>query len=326
MSREHLALVREASFGTPVTTPVDGTDRHYIRMGESGAYQGLMVPLVGIIQHGNGRVGPACAYSDQYQLQGSLAGEFYPAITDFLLGWGTTPINTGRTAPWVTTDATGAMPVGDLASVSAYHAVLEASTWKRRRPSGYKVGTFSLAASRQDPVWKFNASLTGIRDDTNAAGVVAEPLTAEIPDPTDSKYPCGPWLFSHLAGGLKIGTLRTMFDAVTVTFTNTLQSHAFESRYPQLINYHGREIKIGVGLYRRPTPDDLSAFRALTAHEVVLTLSNGTQTLVMDFGDNCRWTSLNDERPMDDVYMWRGELTVFRDPVAGTDFTYTYTP
>lgn len=320
--REYAALVQEVSFGTPVASPTNGTSRHYMRLTQP--FQGLMKPIIGFIPVGNGRVGPGCAFSDSYTLTPTIQGELYPSQTDFLMGWATKPINSGRSTPWTTTDASNVMPVDDLASISAYRGVLEASTMKRRRISGWKCASFSLSSSRNDPVWKFSASGPAIRDDTNAAGTVAAPLVAEIPDPVDTVYPCGPWLFSHLAGGLKIATLRTLFDGVTITFSNTISPQAFEGRYVQVANFSGREIKITVSLYRRPSPDDLATFRALTALDVQLTLANGTNTFLMDFGDKCVWTNLDEQLPMDSPYMWQGEITVVNDATAGTDFLYTY--
>lgn len=320
--REYLALVQETSFGTPVASPSTGTTRIYPRL--TSPFQGLMKPSIGTIPVGNGYVGPGCVYSDTNTLQPQFGGELYPVQSNFLLGWATTRINSGRTAPWTTTDSADVMPIHDLASISAYRGVLESSTMKRRRVSGYKCSNFTVSANRNDPVWKFTASGVAIRDDTNAAGTVADPLVAEIPDPTDSVYACGPWLFSHAAGGLKINTSRTMFDEVSVSFSNTLVARAFESRYPQVINFFGREIKINVSLYRKPSPDDLAALRALTAMDVQLVLANGTNTLTLDFGDYCRWTNLDEELPLDSQYMWRGEITAFYDATAGTDFTFTY--
>ena len=320
--REYAAGVREVSFGTPVNTPVNGTDRHYFRITQP--LQGLMKPVIGFVPVGNGYGGPGCAYSDSNTLTPTLQGELYPSQTDFLMGWATTRIPAARDKPWTTTDAAGVMPIYDLASMSLYRGVLEASTMKRRRISGFKCGNFTLSASRQDPVWKFNATGVAIRDDTNAAGTVAAPLVAEIPDPVDTVYPCSPWLFSHLAGGLKIGTLRTLFDGVTVTFANTLTAMAFESRYPQVINMYGRTITIQVGLYRRPSPDDLASFRALTSLDVQMTLFNGSNTLLMDFGDKCVWSDLDEQLPVDSPYMWAGQITATYDATAGTDFLYTY--
>lgn len=320
--REYLALVQEVSFGTPVASPANGTSRHYMRL--TTPYQGLMKPTIGIIPVGNGYGGPGCVYSDSNTLQPQFGGELYPAQSSFLLGWATTKIPSARDEPWTTTDAAGVMPVNDLASISAYHGVLEASTMKRRRGSGLKCVKFGLSASRQNPAWKFSATAVAIRDDTNAAGTVADPLVAEIPDPTDGVYPCGPWLFSHAAGGLKINTSRTMFDEVSVSFANTVDARAYESRYVQVANCFGREIKINVSLYRRPSPDDLTAYRALTAMDVQLVLANGSNTLTLDFGDYCRWTNLDEDLPMGSPYMWKGEITAVWDGVAGTDFTFAY--
>lgn len=326
MAREQLALVREGSFGVPVASPVDGTDRHYVRLEDGNAYQGLMVPDVLITQRGNGVVGPSCFNSDTYNFTGSIQGKLYVEQTDFLMGWGTTYISAARDKPWTTTDTTSVMPPGDLASISAYHNVLEVATWKRRRGSGLKCSTLTLSASRKSPEWTFNAGFVGVRDDTNAAGTVADPLVGEIPDATDAKYKCSPWLFSHMVGGLTIGSARTMFDEVAITFTNTVKPEYFESRYPMMIPCFGRTITVDLSMYRRPTPDDMAAFRALTAQTVTATLNNGSASLALNFGTNCRWTKLDPDKPVDDVYMWKGQITVGADPTTGADFGYVYTP
>jgi len=325
-ARNFLWLNQETSFGTPIASPVNGTSAFYIRESQSNAYTPLMKPVIGQIAGGNGLSTTVCFYSDGYVFTGTLQGELYASISKFLTGWACTPVNTGRTTPWTTTDANFVMPPGDLASVSAYRAVLENSgTYKRRRGSGLKVGTATYTASRQDPVWKYNYNLTGIRDDTNAAGTVADPDATEFPAPTDSLYSCDPFLFSHTAGGLKIGSSRTLFDSISITVTNTLTASAWEARYPQTIAFSGRKVEIQVGLYRKPSPDDLASFRALTALDVEVTLFNGTNTLKFDFNTNNRWTDMTEDVPLDGPLKWTGTITNAYDTSVGSDFTVAYT-
>lgn len=326
MARENLALVPEKSFGVPVDTPVNGTTRHYVRLEDGGSFQGLMVPDLITTARGNGVVGPSCFNSDSKTLTGGVQTKFYDTQTDLLLGWATTPIDSGRTKPWVTTDVAGVMPVGSLATLSAYHSILEVATWKRRRPSALVCQSLTLSASRQDPVWKANATFVGVRDDTNATGTVADPLIAEIPMAVDSDYPCSPWLFSHLSGGLKIGATRTMFDSVSFTWTNSVKPLYWESTYPITIPYFGRTITVDVSLYRKPSPDEAASFRSLTPQQVTATLNDGFNSLLLDFGSNCYWTKLDQVKPVDDAYTWSGTLTVGADPATGNDFSYTYTP
>lgn len=323
-ARHFVELRQETSFGVPIAVGDRTLNTNAIvpRLDGANQFTPLMKPVTQVIPGGGGYNSPACIYADTYAMSGNLQGMLYPVQTKFLMDWATTRINSARTTPWTTTDSTGVMPVGDLASISGYRAVLEASTLKRRRASGLKAQSFALQMSRQSPAVAFSSSVVGIRDDTNAAGTVADPDATEFPEPAGTDYPCGPWLFSHLAGGLKIGSSRTLFDMVNVTFTNTLQVLNWESRYPLMIGFYGRTITIEVGLYRKPTPDDLASFRALTALDVELTLANGTNTLTMDFGTKGRWTEMNEDLPLDNAYRWTGTITILDD--AGTDFAFTY--
>lgn len=323
-ARHFVELRQESSFGTPILIGARTLNTNAIvpRLDSSGSYGVLMTPNIETIPGGGGYSSPACPYGDTFGTAGPIAGMLYPQQTKFLFDWATTRINTGRTLPWVTTDATDVMPVGDLASISGYQGVLEGSTIKRRRASGLKAQSFSIQGSRQSPAWTFSSTVVGIRDDTNAAGSVADPNSTEFPEPAGSDYPCGPWLFSHASGGLKIGTSRTLFDGITINFANKLNPYGSESRYPQIIAFHGRTITIEVGLYRKPSPDDLASFRALTALDVEIVLSNGTNTLTLDFGTKCRWTAMSQDLPLDNHYRWTGTITVYDD--AGTDFSFTY--
>ena len=327
MSARHVVELRqETDFGKPIAVGDRVVNGNTIvhRLDDGGSYTPLMVPVVEMIAGGGGTNSPVCAYSDAYAMTGAIAGKLYPDQTKFLLDWATTRIATGRTVPWTTTDSTGVMPIGDLASISGYQAVLEASTYKRRRASGLKANSLVLQGSRQSSAWTFNAAVVGVRDDTNAAGSVADPSDTEFPEPAASEYPCSPWVFSHASGGLKIGTSRTLFDAITITFTNTLQVLPWESKYPLMIGFYGRTITIEVSLYRKPSPDDLASFRSLTALDVEIVLANGSKTLTLDFGANCRLTAMSQDLPLDSAYRWTGTITVLNDPSTGTDFSFTY--
>lgn len=318
-------LVREGSFGTPVASPVKGTDLIYLRL--ENPIEDLMTPVIGEIQHGGGLVTPACFFSDQYTNEGTLSGTFYTGYSKLLLDWATTPIDTGRTAPWTTTDPDGVMLVGDLASLSVYDGVLDGSTYTRRRGSGRKCRSLTLQGERNgDGKWTYNAAFVGIRDDTNGAGSVAAPDATEFPEPAAGDLPCNPWQFSHAGGGLKIGTSRTMFDSVAVTIENTLTPGYFESRYPMTIRCFGRKVTLAVGLYRKPTTTDLAAWRALTSLDSELTLYDGTRTLKFDFNTNGRWTAFSRNLPTGSYYRWVGTITAAIDNTVGTDFSFTYTP
>jgi hypothetical protein len=325
-AREILALVRESSFGTPVETPENGVDRHYMRLSADDSFKGLMKPVVEDVQSGGGFVMPACPTGDSFVYEGSIQGELVPAQSAFLLGWATTRINDDRDEPWETTDPLRVMGPGHLASISAYHGVQELDgTYARRRGSGLKARTFTASASATSRIWRWNAGFVGIRDDTNAAGAVAAPDATEFPAPAAADMPCNPWLFSHTSGGLKIGSTRSMYDSLSLNVQNTLVPFASESPYPQAIWFSGRVVTLQVAMLRKPSATDLAAFRALTALDVELTLFNGTNTLKLDFNGAVRWSDFDQQLPVGSPYKWAGTLKSYIDPAAaGSDFSFTY--
>jgi hypothetical protein len=250
------------------------------------------------------------------------------AYSKFLMDWGITQVATtgsgdeeARTIPWETTDADYVMPVGDLASVSIYHAyMLPDGTFKRRRYSGVKVASGSMSASRQDPLFKFQFSLVGIRDDLNAAGSVADPDATEFPEPGDDDLPaCNPWLFSHVsAGGLKIATTRTQYGSVNLSWQNQLAANAFESKYAQLIRFCGRQTTAQVQLRLKSSPDDIASYKALTSLASEIKLSNGTNTLTIGV-PSTKWDAVTRDLKLNDEFYLNGTLAAYFNPSSGSD-------
>ncbi|WP_165063440.1 hypothetical protein [Paludisphaera rhizosphaerae] len=291
MATEYLLLVKEDHFGVPVEDPVLGTDAFAIKLSESNAFSMDVNPTIGEIGRGNGDSGISCFYTAQYTCSGTLQGELYPTLAGVLLNWALTPINGGRTAPWATTAGAGSLPIGDLASVSLYHGWWDdyAGVYRRKRYSGVKVLSGSLAASSSDPIWKYNFSLQGIRKDVNAAGSVADPDATEFPFPADTDYPCGPYLWPDLVvGGLKIGTTRADYGNVAFAWTSTINPQFFESKYVKSLRYKGRgnSTTLTVDLAYKTTPDDEAAYQALTAQDTEFTLSTSGHSVKVDLNTN----------------------------------------
>lgn len=328
MAREIAMIVKESSYGVPMTSPVLGTDSFYLRLSDPNSFTMQSLPIVGSIPYGGGLTTPACSVSDQFNCAGQLSGVLYAGkYAKLIADWALTPIDSGRTAPWTTTDSAGVMPPGDLVSVSIYHGVQRSNgTWDRRRYGGVKVNSGSISVSSQgDRTAKFSLQIQGIRDDMNAAGVVAFPDDTEFPDPVDASFACGPYLFSHTSGKLKIGTARTQYDSASIEWTSTMSPKWFESKYVQLVKFCGRTTKLKANLYMKATPDDLASFQALTKQDVELAFDNGTNTLKFDLNTNNLFSALGRDLPLTGTYAWNAEVTNYYDPSTSNDVVVSAT-
>jgi len=241
-AREYLMLVKESSYGVPMTAPTLGTDSFYIRLDGSNAFGMNADPIVQNVMWGGGRNTPAFGVSDQVECKGAFKTKLYAgAVSKFLLDWALTPVNTGRTTPWVTTDANAVMPPTDLASVSCYHAKqLNDGTYDMRRFGGCKVNSGSISCSRSSSIAELSFEIQGIRDDLNAAGTVAYPDDTEFPAPAETAYPTNPYLFSHTSTLLKIASTVSQYDSVSFSWQNSMDPKWFESKYLLLHKFCGR--------------------------------------------------------------------------------------
>src|SRR5688572_26406755 len=136
-SRRYCYWVRESSYGTAQAAPVLGTDALYLRLSEGAGFQMEEESQQVDIAYGGGRATLAEVISDQAACAGSLETNLYPAQAALLLGWAGSLVNTGRTTPWVTTDPSGVMPPGDLASASIFDVVqMDDGSYEYTRFSG----------------------------------------------------------------------------------------------------------------------------------------------------------------------------------------------
>lgn len=331
MAREIAMIVKEVSYGVPMTSPTLGTDSFYLRLSDPNSFTMQSLPVVGQIAYGGGLTTPACSYADQYNCTGQLTGVLYSgAYAKLIADWALTPIaldgESARSIPWTTTDTAQVMPPGDLASVSIYHGIQRSNgTWDRRRYGGVKVNSGSIVSGRQDPVAKFSLQLQGIRDDMNAAGTVAYPDDTEFPFPTESSFACGPYLFSHTAGLLKIGTARAQYDSVSIEWTNSMAPKWFESKYVQLVKFCGRNTKLKANLYMKASPDDLASMQALTKQDVELSFNDGTHSLKFDLNTNNLFSGLGRDLPLNGTYAWNAEVQNYYDGSTSNDVVVSAT-
>lgn len=325
-SREFVWVVQEVSYGTPATATTN-TNAFYMRLDGGNSFSMTTDPNPIFINHGGGRSTRALRVCDQFQTTGTLKTKLYAgAQSKMLADWGLTVINSGRTAPWTTTDSASVMPVGDLPSCSVYHAVqLNDGTYMRRRYSGVKVHGGSISVSRSSPVAELTLELQGIRDDQNAAGSTAYPDATEFPAPAETDYGTSPYLFSHTSTLLKIAATISQYDAVSISWQNIMDPKWFESTYPVLDRFTGRTLSLTADLHLKVSPDKRAAFQAGTAQDTELSFNNGTNSLKFDLNTKNFITKLPYELPLDKVFMQRLELQNTWDTSIPGDVVITST-
>jgi hypothetical protein len=323
-------FVIESAYGTPKASPVLNTDYFYLRLHDNDSFTGQMNPDLLDIPYGGGRTTPAVQVSDTYGVPFTLKSYLYPgAHSATLLKWCMGVIDTGRTVPWATTDVNLVMPPGDLASIGIYHAItLNDGTIDRRLYSGCKVHTWSLACSRADPRALLTISGSAIRDDKNAAGVVAYPDATEFPPPAETSYPQQPYLFSHTAGHLTIDTasaVRTQYSSVGITCTNAMDPVAFESNYLTLDKFCGRTATMTADMHLKVSPSDLALLQNKTVLNASLQWNNGTNSVTINFLAKNYFKSAGRSLPLNQHFRRTVSLQNFWDPVGAGDITLTAT-
>jgi len=328
-SRQFVMLCKESSYGTPMASPVKGTDLFYARLHDGDSYTGMMVPRPLDIQYGGGLATPAVRVNDQFELPFQFKTYLYPgAFSAFLLNWCMVNINTGRTTPWVTTDATYVMPPGDLASVSIYQAIMRNDgTYDRRMHNGCKVHSWTITCSRQEPRALLTINGFGIRDDYSAAGH-SYPDATEFPAPLETDYPTAPYLFSGTAGNLVVDSstnARSLYDNVSLTVNNIVDRQFFEAQYQYLAKFCGRNSTLNATVYIKPTPDDLAWLQTQQVLNASLKFSNGVNTLKVDMKGHNYINAIQRATPNNAIYKYSMTIGNLYDASASADIALTTT-
>jgi hypothetical protein len=325
-SFEHLMLVKESSYGTPFAAPVAGTDSIYIRLPDSNSFTMIADPVISQIQYGGGYDVPAEFVSDYIEVKGGLTTNLYTSQAAFILGWALQRVDAAQTLPWAQTSE----PVGDLASVSCYHAVMRNDgSIKRTRYAGVKCTSFRIEANRGAPVWKVSMDLVAQKFVGNTFDGSSDPTTTEFPDPLETSYPTNPYLFQHSSGGLLLGsgsgTVRSQYESLALAVANTIDARPFESRFLQVAAFRGRRSTLDVALRLKATPDDDAAYLALAAQRAQLTLTNGANSVVVNFQGNNFLSRRARDLPLNKVFMRTLTITNAFSQSAANDLSYTVT-
>lgn len=316
-AREFAMIVIESAYKTAKTTPTAGTEAIYVRLDGGNALTLRPKPIQTPIAYGGGYATNAFTVSDQIECVGTLQTKLYASQAKFLLDWACTPINSGQTAPWTTTE-----PVGDLASCSVYHAIMRSDgTYKRRLYKGVKVEGGSVSVARDGQVASLSLNLRASTPEGNAFDSSTDPNSTIFPAPAETAYPTDPYLFIHSAGNFTYGSSRTQFSSVAINWTNKMSAQWFENRFVNVHRFLGRESTLEASLYYKPTPDDRASFEGLTAQTLSFELDNGTKATTFTFNSQNVIQDLDDDLPLDQVYMQNIVVANYFDPTAASDWS-----
>ena len=322
MAREFLYLVQESAYKTPLASPVVGTSSFYIRLDGGNAFTMRPRPIMVAVPYGGGLAINRFRVSDKLECKGRLQTKLYAgAPSKFLLQWGAQQINVAQTAPWTTTE-----PAGDLPSVACYHAIQRSDgTYKRRVYLGTKVDGWTVEVSEDGTIATLSMDLSASTPQGNSFDSSVDPTAVAFPPPTDAQLPNNPYVFIHASSGLTIASSRTSFQSVRITAKNVLARRYWANRFVQLMRYLGRDITLEATQFYLATPDDRATFEALTSVATSFTLSNGTNSMTFTLNANNPFTAMEDQLPLNDLYLQAGTISNQWDDAAGSDLTLAFT-
>lgn len=310
--REFLLIAQEAAYNTAASIVV-GTNAIIVRLDQDNAFTMRPNPVRVVIPYGGGVAVAGAHVSDKTEVKGNLSIVLCASQASFLLGWAATPMNSGQTAPWTSTE-----PVGDLASCSVYHAIARSdASIDRSLYTGVKVASMKLASTSEAQTWRLDLGLQG-------STLQSDPSAGTFAVPTDSEYATDFYLFSHLASGLTVVSSRTSILEASVNRTNKIDAQWFENKYANIIRYFGHDSTLDAKLLYKPSPDDRAAYETLAQETVTFELNNGTHTDTFTFQQANVLTAVDDDLPNDKIYTQKITGSFVHDYTNG-DMAYAHT-
>jgi hypothetical protein len=312
-AREFLLLIKESALNVPMTTPVAGVDSMYIRLSE-GEFNMEVEPVIQTIGYGGGFAVTAESVTDHYGVKGSLKTKLYPTQALMLLDWLTTRIDAAQTSPWTTTEN-----AGDLASVTVYHAILQANgVFRREKHTGVKCASGSIDISRDSTTGVLSLDLQGCRTFPNAYDASVAPDATEFPPPAEADYPYGAYTFTQTAGLLTIDSVRTQYKSINFKVNNKLNGEWFETSYLTKNEFTGRDVTMDVDLLLKAPPDDRASHETVAPLAASFGFDNGVagQAITINMYARNVVSGLKRSLPMDKSYMQKLTLKSHWDPAA----------
>ena len=318
---EFLWIVKESSYQTQFAAPVAGTDSIYIRLAGPNRFGMRPVPTKRKVAFGGGFASPGYAVSDQWAIAGNLELELCYSQAQMLLDWAITPVNAGKTLPWVQTSE----PPCDLASCTVYHGIQrDDGTIKRTRYLGVKVPTVKITSSEPAGLTMLSLGLRAAKMDANAYYASSDPDASAFPAPADTVFPTDAVLFIHTLNQFKIGgSVVTYPQSLDLNIDNHLDPLFFNSPFLLIDRKRGRSATASASLLYTATPNWRADFEALTSRAAVFGWANGTNTITINYQGNNLLDTIADDLTPGKVYDQTVTWEYQRDTSAG-DITFTY--
>jgi hypothetical protein len=313
--KRSLRLTEEAVFGTYAS----GGTAIYIRLDQPDAFQVMTTPEFWTIMSGSGFAVPALYGTETTGLAATLSTPLHYSQASFLMGWALSRINSGQTAPWVTTEI-----AGDLASVTADYIFTNVDgTERTKRFLGCKVVTFQLSGSRDANVMRLSLGLVASTPQGNSYDSSVDPT---LSDPADTVFPVDPVLFQHARGHLTLNnTARSNFQSLQFSCQNRVKAYFDESRFANLIRFNGRSTTLSGNSRLKATPNDRATYEAGTTLPTnTLAFTNGTHTVTLTLNSNNYFARIGEQFPLDEEIYFGWTLQNLLDTTATTDFTFSY--
>lgn len=157
----------------------------------------------------------------------------------------------------------------------------------------------------------------------------SDPTAGTFPAPADNNFASDPFVFLHAGGSSYVtygGAVRTQFTELNVNSTHKMAMKYYANRYLALLQFLGRTTTIASKiLYPASGQDDRTLYEGLTSESCSIELNNGTHGFTMGCNAQNVFTPLEDDLPLEDVYMQASTECNLWDPSAGSDFTLTFT-
>ena len=317
---EFLWIIKESAYGTAMTSPTAGTDSIYIRLAGANRFTPRPVPGYVTIPFGGGFAKEGYRKADKYAVAGNLQLELCYSQAQLLLDWAITRINSAQTSPWTTTEQ-----IGDLASCTVYHGVMrDDGTIKRRRYKGVKAHDWKLSFSAQSSALMLTLGLQAQKWDGNAIDSSSDPDSTAFPAPADTDFPTDLALFQHTSTHVSIGSTLSYLESLELTGKNDMAGHYYASHFLSFDRLRGREATATCGVLYTATPDWRAALEGLTNETSSFAMTNGSNTITIDFKGKNLVTQVNDDLRLGDVYNQTFTLTNQWDPSSSADVVFTY--
>jgi len=319
---EFLWVVKESAYGTTKTSPVAGTDSHYIRLAGANRFQMRPVKRRVKVASGQGFAAPGYAVGGTWDVRGSLELELCASQAALLLGWAFTRINAGQTTPWTTTE-----PSGDLISCSVFHGIMtDTGTIRRRKYKGVKVHATRLASSAQNMTLMARFDLVAQKHEGNADDSSSDPDATAFPAPADTAFPVDPFLHCHFTptfGGSAIGYAQSV-ELVSTPAMDPRYPTGSGARFLGFDRLRGRTNTVNLDTILTASPNWRSSFDALTSDDLSLVWDNGTNSITVDLKDNNLVDDLRDDLTPGQVFNQTLRFENQWDTGNSADIVFTY--